>query len=508
MKIKITWLAIVIVMTTNTFAHTTDQGRKTRPVQADELISQRIFTKRSDQLKTSYQQKVLNYWDGIYDVRHSAQKVLKHEWDNNRDDWFLANRENFVYDDFGRPIEIITDFNIDGSFIKGTKVNYTWLETGETKEIMISFWNNEAGRWIPEQKEVYDYDKYGNLVLETHSQWSDADSYWSPYFKFQVDIIYQDSGHPISMEAFYWSLFVDDLWYPSYRLEYEYYKNGNIFAETMSIPSGLAFEYSYREEYYYQEYSEISLVYIYHYTDENWNLEYKITDVEWHNFDLSQLKSCVFWTTDNWNDWDKTDEIEWYKEFRMTYEYHPKLHSETIYLEEFYFDWEEAWYPVYRERTDYNDYHFKTGFYMEYYWDEWILETAVVSDGEFNSNGQPADIQIKAFDSWNENLWENISRMIFEYETSTNTPAYNAPVTELAKVFPNPAVNQINIAPQSTNSDMQVRIFSITGQLLHTQLIQAFSCQTDIDISSMPSGMYLMDITSGNEKQVIKFMKK
>ncbi|MBW6478044.1 MAG: T9SS type A sorting domain-containing protein [Bacteroidales bacterium] len=508
MQLKITWLAIVIVMATNTFAHTMDKGIKTRPVQADELISQRIFTKRSDQLKTSYHQKVLNYWEGIYDVRHSAQKVLKHEWDYTRDDWFLANRENFVYDDFGRPVEIITDINIDGNFMKGTKVNFTWLETGETKEIMISFWNTEAEKWIPEQKEVYDFDKFGHLFLETHSQWSEFDNKWTPYFKYKADIIYMDSGKPIAIEAFYWSLFADDQWFPSVKKEYEYYKNGNVFAETISIPSGLSFEYSYREEYFYQENLEISNAMIYYYEGKAWIPQYKITNIEWYNFDLNQLKSCVFWTTENWDDWDKSDGIEWHKDFRMTYEYHPKLHSEMIYLEEFYFGWEEAWYPLYRERTIYNDYHFKTGFYVEYYWDEWILETAVVSDGEFNSNGQPVDIQIRAFDSWNGNLWENISRMIFEYETPTNTPAYNAPVTELARVFPNPAVNQINIEPQSTNSDMQVRIFSITGQLIHSQLIQAFSGQAHIDISSMPSGMYLMDITSGNDKQAIKFMKR
>lgn len=505
---KFTWLVIVMVMATNTFALNRENEKKTRPVQAEELISKRIFNKRSDQLKTSNQQKVLNYWESIYDVRHNAKKVLRHEWDYTRDDWFLANRENFVYDDSGRPMEIITEFNMEENFINGTKVNYLWHETGEINEIMLSFWNNEAGKWIPEQKEVYDYDKFGNLIMETHSQWSEADTYWAPYFKFQVDIIYQDSGKPISKEAFYWSLFADDLWFPSYRIDYEYYKNGNVFAETMSIPSGLKFEYSYREEYYYQEYSEISLVYIYHYFDEDWNLEYKITDIEWYNFDLSQLRSCILWTYENRDDLDKPDEIEWYKEFRMTYGYHPKLHSETLYLEEFYFDWEETWFPVYRERTDYNDYLFKTGFYTEYYGDEWILETAVVSDGEFNLNGQPVDIQIRAFDSWNGDMWENISRMIFEYETPTNTPANNAPVKELARVFPNPAVDQINIAPQSTNSDLQVRIFSTTGQLLHSQLIQAFSGQTGLDISGMPPGMYLMDITSGNEKQNIKFMKR
>jgi len=506
MKIRFTWFAVVMVMATTTLALNPDNGEKTRP--AEEIISQRIFSKRSDQLKTTFQQKVLNYWEGLYDVRHSARKVLKHEWDYSKDDWSLANRESFVYDDFGRPLEIITELNQDGNFIKNVKINYSWHQTDEINEVMISFWCHEDMKWIPEQKEVYDYDKFGNLIMETHSQWSEFDNYWTPYFKYQVKIAYMDSGKPISMEAFYWSYFADDMWFPSYRVEYEYYKNGNVFAETFSFPSGLSFEYSYREEYYYQEYSETHLVYVYHYMDEKWNLEYKITDIEWYNFDLGQLKSCVLWTPDNWDDWDKTCDTEWYKQLKISYEYHPKLQLETLYLEEFYFDREETWHPYYRERTDYNEYLFKTGFYMEYYWDEWIPEYAVVSDGEFNSNGQPVDIQIRVFDSWNGNLWENISRMIFEYETPTHTPVYKVPITELARVFPNPAVNQINIAPQSMSSDMQVRIFSISGQLLHARLIQAFTGQESIDISGMPSGIYLIDITSGSEKQFIKLMKR
>lgn len=507
MKIKITWFAVAMVLATTTFAFNPDNGKKTRPASAEEIISERIFSKRSDQLKTAHQQKVLNYWEGIYDVRHNARRVLKHEWDYTRDDWFLANRENFVYDNMGRPIEIITEFNLDGNFIRNTKVNYSWHENGEINEIMISFWNTEIERWIPEQKEVYDYDKFGNLIKETHSQRSETRSGWTPYFKFQVDIAYQNSGKPISMEASYWSLFAGDQWHPSYKIEYEYYKNGNVFAETISIPSGNTFEYSYREEYYYQEHLEFSLVYVYHYYNNGWNMEYKITDIEWYNFDLGQLKSCVFWVPD-WDYREKAKNITWHKQFRISYEYHAKLQAETKYLEEFYFDWEKTWHPVYRERTVYNDYLFKTSFYAEYYWDEWTLETAVVSDGKFNSKGQPVDIEIKVFDSWNGNMWENISRMVFEYGSSFITPGYNTPITELAKAFPNPAVNQINIAQLSLSSDMQVRIFSISGQLLHSQLIEAFTGQISIDISGMPSGMYLIDITAENEKQVIKLMKR
>jgi hypothetical protein len=508
MKKTFTWFAVVMVMATTTFAQITHIEKKTRPAQADELISQRIFSKRSDQLKSSYQQKVLNYWEGLYDVRHNAKKVLKHEWDYIRDDWFLANRDNFVYDDFGRPVEIITEYNMDGTFITSTRINYSWRENNEPEEVLISFWYTDVNKWIPELKEVYEYDKFGNLVNETHSQWSESDNSWNPYFKYRVDISYIDSGIPILEEAFYWSRFAGDIWFPSHKLEYEYYKNGNVYAETFSIPSGMDFEYSYREEYSYNEYSEISLAMIYHYEGKDWVPQFKVTDIEWYNFHMRQMKSCIFRTLDNWDDWATTEEIEWQPQFRISYEYHPKLHSETLYLEEFYFDWEEAWYPIYRERTVYNEYLFKTGYYEEVFWDDWSLESAIVSDGEFNLNGQPVDIQIRAFDSWNGNMWQNVARMIFEYETPTNAPVYNAPAIELAKVFPNPAVNQINVAPQSVSSDLQVKIYSITGQLLRSQSIQAFSGQTSIEISGMPSGIYIMDITSGNEKQVVKFMKR
>lgn len=80
-----------------------------------------------------------------------------------------------------------------------------------------------------------------------------------------------------------------------------------------------------------------------------------------------------------------------------------------------------------------------------------------------------------------------------EQDVPLNTPAYT--------LYPNPAETSINITPE-TNSEFA--IYSINGKLFKTGIIKSTS---NLNISDLPSGIYILRITNEQETSNLKFIK-
>ena len=75
------------------------------------------------------------------------------------------------------------------------------------------------------------------------------------------------------------------------------------------------------------------------------------------------------------------------------------------------------------------------------------------------------------------------------------------------KIYPNPVVNSINIALGNTYQDINVQIYSITGQLINN-VNKTNSVKFDIDMSNLPSGNYILKINAdGNIKSSLVIKK-
>jgi hypothetical protein len=70
--------------------------------------------------------------------------------------------------------------------------------------------------------------------------------------------------------------------------------------------------------------------------------------------------------------------------------------------------------------------------------------------------------------------------------------------------YPNPATQNINVVSDANISSISV--YSVTGQFINRFQVNATS--TSIDVSSMPSGMYVMEINTGNGVVKSKFVVK
>lgn len=74
-------------------------------------------------------------------------------------------------------------------------------------------------------------------------------------------------------------------------------------------------------------------------------------------------------------------------------------------------------------------------------------------------------------------------------------------------LYPNPSNQWLNIGNENPTQTLKlVEILSINGKLLTQQ--KTLTSDNQIDISTLPKGIYLCKITSGNTTQTLKFIKQ
>ncbi len=75
-------------------------------------------------------------------------------------------------------------------------------------------------------------------------------------------------------------------------------------------------------------------------------------------------------------------------------------------------------------------------------------------------------------------------------------------------LYPNPAQNELLITAQNTTQNLKIKIFNIEGKLLSNQTLEVAN-QTSIDVSSLTSGIYFLNIEDENGNTTIKkFIKQ
>ena len=87
---------------------------------------------------------------------------------------------------------------------------------------------------------------------------------------------------------------------------------------------------------------------------------------------------------------------------------------------------------------------------------------------------------------------------------TTSVP--NASINEKITIGPNPARNYLNIALPSAHTQADVTITNIQGQVLQSMHVN--TRYTSIDISELPSGMYLLNVSGERLRQTVKFVKQ
>ncbi|WP_353135442.1 T9SS type A sorting domain-containing protein [Pseudopedobacter sp.] len=74
-------------------------------------------------------------------------------------------------------------------------------------------------------------------------------------------------------------------------------------------------------------------------------------------------------------------------------------------------------------------------------------------------------------------------------------------------IFPNPASDKIIVSHPNSTAYSTLKIIASTGQNVYQSKINALNSQTTIDIQNLSSGIYLVVLESGKDKQYLKFIK-
>ena len=75
------------------------------------------------------------------------------------------------------------------------------------------------------------------------------------------------------------------------------------------------------------------------------------------------------------------------------------------------------------------------------------------------------------------------------------------------KVYPNPVVNNVIVSLGKSYNDINIKLYSITGQLIHS-FNKTNSTDCDLDMVNLPSGNYILKINAdGNIKSSIIIKK-
>jgi hypothetical protein len=88
----------------------------------------------------------------------------------------------------------------------------------------------------------------------------------------------------------------------------------------------------------------------------------------------------------------------------------------------------------------------------------------------------------------------------------TGTPDFVAYQNDVFTVYPNPAVNVVNIKMAETSKNAMVKIFNMNGKVLYNNTITGLNNQ--IDVSMLPNGVYNLTVGSAQSTMTSKLIIK
>lgn len=133
--------------------------------------------------------------------------------------------------------------------------------------------------------------------------------------------------------------------------------------------------------------------------------------------------------------------------------------------------------------------------------EEWVNSSQYVYN--YDENGNKI---LKLYQTWNEYTeeWINSSKDVYfwsELEVITGIDETN---NTNINVYPNPAGDKITISTGFSLSNSLFQIYSVSGTIMETGTINN---QNEIDISSLPTGIYFVNINTNKKQIVKKFVK-
>ena len=73
-------------------------------------------------------------------------------------------------------------------------------------------------------------------------------------------------------------------------------------------------------------------------------------------------------------------------------------------------------------------------------------------------------------------------------------------------LFPNPAGDQLNVWVEGVEKNADIKVYNLVGKLVMQR--QSNTILTQLNISKLPAGIYLLNVNNGKETKAVKFIKQ
>ena len=90
---------------------------------------------------------------------------------------------------------------------------------------------------------------------------------------------------------------------------------------------------------------------------------------------------------------------------------------------------------------------------------------------------------------------------------SVLTPTLERDMNMTARIFPNPATHFVHVDFGNWTDNVNVRIFNTGNSLVKSQTAAAGTSGTDVNISELPPGIYIISISNGKDLKTFKMVK-
>jgi hypothetical protein len=351
------------------------------------------------------------------------------------------------------------------SFVLNQKSESTYDANGNQTMYMWSTWNTNSQSFTPSSKTEFTYNADGNKILGMRYQWNTDSQSFVPNSK--IEFYYDDNENPTQEINYQW-ITDSESFVPSSKYEYTYDDNGNLTlwiysswkSDSQSFVLNSKNESTYDGNrtlrvYYYLDYSSQSLVpgFKYEYADDASGNRILYIRYEWNT--------------------DSESFIPTSKE-EYTYDY-TKIIPRTEHIS-------YLWFPSLGV--------FKPSNKKEY---------TIILDNETNAILMGT---ISKYDT-NFNQWTEVAGEEFKsYEYYTKAESLSTEVLNetLFLIYPNPVKDKLFI--QGVSNPLKVSIYNLLGKK-----VLSIKNTNNINVQSLPSGVYTIRISDGVGQTNRKFIK-
>jgi hypothetical protein len=428
--------------------------------------------------------------------------TIVQDWNGDINEWESYLRQDITYNNNEFQKEVVFS-DISGS---DTIVEHKEVEVYNNKWILqetLSYLPDTIDTWILHTRHLQHTDEYDNRINFGEVWWNQMTQTWDTMLDFwRAGYEYFAPDKPSRIST--WTM--EHEWVPQFLVEMEYNDQGLLIQSTETRADS-GFPLPSRQVYSYNEQGEWSQILVYEFQDDEWLLTQKQSDFTWFDFDQEKP---YFYSTYNAGEEDD----EWIAFSRFTYDYN-LLGDRTLLQYEYYDEEEEDWRISNREITLYNDH----GFLISYTRDEGdslSINFGFRSTYVWNDDNSPSEQIVEWFDEWEDDQWVNWYRILYGYNQddddgddgddgiSVNVPVEN---NRFVYLYPNPASNQVHLKMNDEWQDAVVRIYNSAGNLMLIHNGMSGKNVT-LDIATLPEGLYLVNISLGNQQHILRLIKR